>query len=125
MVTDPVSGGTPLGRWHSGEMTTSEELPEVELAKIEQRAENASPGPWQAFIEGRDHTSGDTVIRIGGLDMSMPDMYIQYSSPGPTPVAVPDADLDFIANARQDVPRLAAEVRRLKGLLSDSPTESR
>jgi hypothetical protein len=29
----------------------------------------------------------------------MPDMYIHYSRPGPTEVPVPDADLDFIANA--------------------------
>jgi hypothetical protein len=106
-------------------MTTSEELPEAELVKIEQRAENASPGPWQAFIEGRDHLSGDTIIRIGGLDMSMPDMYIHYSSSGPTEVPVPDADLDFIANARQDIPRLVVEVRRLKGLLSDSSSKGR
>jgi hypothetical protein len=98
-------------------MTTSEGLPEADLAKIEQRAENASPGPWQAFIEGRDHLSGDTIIRIGGLEMSAPDMYIHYSSPGPTEVPVPDADLDFIANARQDIPRLVEEIRRLRGLL--------
>ena len=105
-------------------MTSSEELPEVEIAKIEQRADSASPGPWQAFIEGRDHTSGDTIIRMGGLDMSMPDMYVHFSSSGPTTVPVPDADLDFIANARQDIPRLVREVRRLRDLLSDEPTES-
>ena len=57
--------------------------------------------------------------------MSMPDMYVYFSSPGPTTVPVPDADLDFIANARQDIPRLVSEVRRLKGLLSDSPTKGR
>jgi hypothetical protein len=44
-------------------------------------------------------------------------MYIHYSSPGPTEVPVPDADLDFIANARQDIPRLVEEIRRLRGLL--------
>ena len=80
-------------------MTSSEEPPEAELVKIEERADNASRGPWQAFIEGRDHPSGDTIIRIGGGDVSMPDMYIHYSRPGPTEVPVPDAALDFIANA--------------------------
>jgi hypothetical protein len=100
-------------------VTPFDELPEAELDLMEERATNARPGPWQAFIEDRDHTAGDTIIRIGGLDMSMPDMYIHYSLPGPTTVPVPDADLDFIANARQDIPRLVTEVRRLRGLLSD------
>jgi hypothetical protein len=36
-------------------MTSSEELLEAELVKIEERADNASCGPWQAFIEGRGH----------------------------------------------------------------------
>jgi hypothetical protein len=57
---------------------------------------------------------------IGGLDMSIPDMDIHYSKPGPTTVPVPDADLDFIPNARQDIPRLVEEVRRLRELLSES-----
>jgi hypothetical protein len=50
---------------------------------------------------------------------------LDYSRPGPTEVPVPDADLDFIANARQDIPRLVEEVRRLKGLLPDSPSKNR
>jgi hypothetical protein len=100
-------------------VTSSEEVSEAELDEIEQRADAASPAPWQAFIEGRDHSAGDTIIRIGGLDISMPDMYVYFSSPGPTTEPVPDADLDFIAHARQDVPRLVREVRRLKALLSN------
>lgn len=90
------------------------ELPDRELNEIEERSQAASPAPWEAFVEGRDHSSGDTIIRIGGLDPSQPDMYIHYSRPGPTLVPVPDADLDFIANARQDIPRLVAEIRRLR-----------
>jgi len=92
------------------------ELSDSDLDEIERRAASASPGPWQAFIEDRDHQSGDTVIRMGGENPLVPDMYVQYSLPGPTFVRVPDADLDFIAEARQDVPRLVAEVRRLRGL---------
>ena len=34
----------------------------------------------------------------------------------PTSEQAPPAVLDFIASARQDVPRLVAEVRRLRGL---------
>ena len=92
----------------------SRELSDADLDEIERRAESASPGPWQAFIEDRDHQSGDTIIRMGGDDPLVPDIYVHDSLPGPTFVRVPDADLDFIAEACQDIPRLLAEVRRLR-----------
>jgi hypothetical protein len=60
-------------------------------------------------VEGRDHWSGDNFIRIGGLDDNEPDMYVMRDT---TPATT--TDLDFIAHARQDVPRLLAEVRRLR-----------
>jgi hypothetical protein len=100
-------------------MTSSAEVPESELAAIERRAAQASTAPWQAFVEGRDHTSGDTFIRMGGTDMAVPDMYISFSGPGPGVIRVPDADIDFIANARQDIPRLVAEIRHLRILLTE------
>lgn len=84
-----------------------------ELDEIEQRAQAASPAPWEAFIEARDHTAGDDFIRIGGFDDAQPDMYIQHYL-GANSVRVPAADLDFIAHARQDIPRLVAEIRRLR-----------
>lgn len=94
-------------------MTDPDPIPEGELDEIEQRAGAASPAPWEAFIEGRDHIAGDTFIRIGGLDDAQPDMYIQHHlSAGQ--IRVPDADLDFIAHAREDIPRLLAEIRRLR-----------
>jgi hypothetical protein len=94
-------------------------VPAAELAEMERRADQASPAPWKSFIEGRDHSGGDDFIRIGGLDDAQPDMYIsQYV--GATSAHVPAADLDFSAHARQDVPRLVAELKRLRRLLSDS-----
>jgi hypothetical protein len=95
------------------------ELTNVELDAIERRATNASTAPWEASIEGRDHnTGGDSFIWIGdhGDDLQM---YIVLSSLtlGPGTHKPPDADIDFIANARQDVPALVAEVRRLRGRL--------
>jgi predicted oxidoreductase len=89
------------------------DLTDEELEQIEARAEAASPGPWECFIEGRDHTAGDDFIRIGGLNDAQPDMYVQHYL-GATSVTVPAADLDFIANARQDIPRLIAEIRRFR-----------
>jgi hypothetical protein len=95
-------------------MTTTPPLTDEETAAIERRAQEASPAPWEPFVEGRDHFGGDDFIRIGGLDDHQPDMYVsQYL--GATAVKVPAPDLDFIAHARQDVPRLLDEVRRLKG----------
>jgi hypothetical protein len=55
--------------------------------------------------------SGDSFIRVGGLDDDEPDMYVSRDS---APASI--ADKDFIAHARQDIPRLLAEVGRLRDL---------
>ena len=88
-------------------------LTEAELDQIAQRCGAASKPPWQSFIEGRDHWGGDNFIRVGGLDDSEPDMYVSRSTAERT-VPASDADLDFIAHARQDLPLMLAEVRRLR-----------
>jgi hypothetical protein len=69
------------------------------LDEMERRCAAATPGPWVSFIEGRDHMAGDSFIRTAGEDI-----YLQGAT---------KADQDFIASARQDVPALVAEVRRL------------
>jgi hypothetical protein len=87
-------------------------LDDAELEAIEARCEAVSPGPWKSFIEGRDHWSGDDFIRVGDSD-DEPDMYVSRATPeGLRPAS--RQDLDFIAAARQDVPRLVAEIRRLR-----------
>jgi hypothetical protein len=80
--------------------TAFEELTNAELDAIEARLRAAAPGPWKSFIEGRDHTSGSSLI-------ATPDSDIELS--GATA-----ADQDFIAHARQDLPKLLDEVRRLR-----------
>lgn len=87
-----------------------EPMSDEDLDAIEQRAAAASKGPWRSFVEGRDQSSGDNFIRVGGVDDDKPDMYVWRDG---TPATA--ADQDFIACARQDVPRLVAEVRRLRG----------
>jgi hypothetical protein len=53
-------------------------LTEDELDTLEALIEGASPAPWKAWVEGRDHMSGDTFIQLGGDgDPSLPDMYVQ------------------------------------------------
>jgi len=82
-------------------MTSNESLVNDEyLIGVENRALAATPGPWISFVEGRDHTSGSSFVRTQAQD-------IEFS--GATA-----ADQDFIANARQDIPVLIAEIRRLR-----------
>lgn len=80
------------------------------LAEIEARICAATRGPWKSFIEGRNHMSGDSFIQTGGLDDNCSDIYLSGGTL---------QDQDFIAHARQDVPMLLAEVRRLRSLLAD------
>jgi len=80
-------------------------MTDEELDDVERRCSAATPAPWKSYVEGRDHTSGSNFIDVGdgnGIELS-----------GAT-----SADQDFIAHARQDVPRLVEEVRRLRALVS-------
>ena len=81
-------------------------ITDKELTEIEFRANSAQPGPWKAFIENRDHESGSSFIMTGeegknrGEDIEL--------------LGATNADYDFIAHVRQDVPRLIREIRELK-----------
>lgn len=84
-------------------------LSETELKAIENRAACATSGPWASFVEGRNHTSGSSFIMTSqgmgrGEDIELTGATV--------------ADQDFIAAARQDVPRLIAEIRALQVLLA-------
>lgn len=85
----------------------AERLSDAELARLDQLLADASPAPWVASIEGRDHTSGEDVILIG--DPREEDMYVSRDS---APASA--ADLDLIAAARNSLPALIAEVRRAR-----------
>ena len=76
-------------------------LTREELQQILQRCEAATPSPWRSYVEGRDHDSGDSFIKAPGRDI-----YLSGASL---------ADQDFIAAARQDLPRLVNELLKLKG----------
>lgn len=84
-------------------------LMEEELSAIEKRANEATLGPWKSYIEGRDHTSGSNFIMTGTSEDRGEDIEL---------IGATIADQDFIAAARQDVPMLVAEVRRLNELLN-------
>jgi hypothetical protein len=87
-----------------------------ELAEIEARAEAATPGPWELEMAWNSlpygeevagywdwylHIDGDTII--GGQEADKD----------------PSDDLKLIKEARQDIPKLIAEVRRLQEELEE------
>lgn len=86
----------------------NEVLNEERLAAIAARAGAVASGPWRPMLEGRDHSSGSSCIltSIGGIDLD----------------GASDADIEFMAHARQDVPYLISELRRVAGMLKSAQT---
>jgi hypothetical protein len=87
-----------------------EEMSPEELREIRRRVDAASAGPWRSYLEGRDHTSGSDFIMIGDGKTRGSDIELSGAT---------KEDQDFIAHARQDIPRLLAEIERLRRLLSE------
>ena len=85
-------------------------LTEEELRAIRMRAEAATRGPWRSLVEGRDHTSGSSFIMTGEGAARSNDIELTGATV---------QDQDFIAHARQDVPRLVEEILRLRRMLSE------
>lgn len=73
------------------------------------RYEAATPGPWIDFLEGRDHMSGESFI-ARGRNRSEKDLYL---------IGGTDADIEFIAHARQDIPKLLDEIERLRKKMTE------
>ena len=86
----------------------SELLSDEELKSIAARVAAATPGPWRSFIEGRDHQSGSNFIMTGEVGSRSEDIELTGAT---------EADQDFIAAAREDIPRLLEAVRVLQSLL--------
>ena len=89
-------------------MTNNPPLTDADLDAIQRGVDAASKAPWEAFIAGPGD-SLDSVIRVGTFHDDEPDIYV-FRDREPAN----DAGLDFIAAARQDVPRLIAEIKRLR-----------
>ncbi len=83
-------------------------MTDEELGEIKARCLAATTGPWASFIEGRDHEGGSSFIMVGDEGSRADDIELTGAT---------EADQDFIAHARQDVPALVEEVERLKALL--------
>lgn len=78
-------------------------MTEEEIDAIRKRCREATPFPWDSFIESRDKFSGSSFIRT-----PIGDIYL---------IGATDFDQDFIAHAREDIPKLLEEIERLKNEL--------
>ena len=76
-------------------------LTQKQLAVMFDRCNAATSGPWISIVEDRDQCSGSSFIQTAGEDIYLTGAAVE--------------DQDFIASARQDVPILIAELRRLQG----------
>jgi hypothetical protein len=85
------------------EIAVAGALESGELGAIARRAARATPGPWQFALEGRNHRGGEDVVNTADNDIYLTGATID--------------DCDFIAQARQDVPKLVAEIERLNSLV--------
>lgn len=83
-------------------------ISDEELETIRRRCNAATTGPWKSLIEGRDHTSGSSFIMTGSGTGRGKDIELSGAT---------DADRDFIAHAKQDIPRLLEEIERLRKLI--------
>ena len=84
-------------------------MSDKELEEINGRLQNATKGTWKAYIEGRDFTSGSSFIMTVSDDERGSDIEL---------IGASDADIDFIAYAKQDIPKLINEIKRLKELIN-------
>jgi hypothetical protein len=85
---------------------------DAEIVAIKSRMNLTKGGNWYAFPEGRDPIKGyrfifTNVEHIDDVHNQNQDKFIFYS--GET-----EADIDFIAHARQDIPILLKEIELLK-----------
>lgn len=108
-----LSCGAPVAVQDGADMSDIMTL--EELGEIEARAESATDGPWHHY---RDVAGLPDIPVVGCYDDARRD-YVAICDCWGQDFDVPRdrdyrADADFIAHAREDVPALVAEVRRLR-----------
>ncbi|WP_327128770.1 hypothetical protein [Streptomyces sp. NBC_01727] len=110
-------------------MDTPEPLTDEELAEIEELTEATTPGPW--YVRTLDDDWAMNLVAVSTLpdtgrgerwpDFDHRQIVAATLVQQPRYVDVADARWDenaqFIANARQDIPRLIAKIRLLRQLL--------
>jgi len=98
-----------------------DEMSEAELDAIEHRALAAfgvMPLPWTPFLESRHGIGGCSFVQCAHTDTDY-EIYFDVrvdNEPLRSPDVNLDAVIDFVGNAAADIPRLVAEVRRLRAI---------
>lgn len=90
-------------------------MTDKELAEIRARCEAATKGPW---VECRNGGGDDFLYSIDSEPTGLP---IVKADCGVYPPEKEDAD--FIAHAREDIPKLLAEVERLRKQVAELDAE--
>jgi hypothetical protein len=108
---------------------SNEPLTEARLKEIEARADNATRGPWFAPLKNLGSVESFAKVEYY-LDDAQPvydftfyksfEAYPPTGYAGPIFVASSLENADFIAHAREDIPALVSELRRLQ---AESTTE--
>lgn len=86
-------------------MSANDPMPQERLDAIQERADNATTGPWVRW-EGWD--DADNSVSSDGRE----------DAPTIADLITEKADAEFISRAREDVPALLAEVERLRDELA-------
>jgi hypothetical protein len=87
-------------------------MTDKELLEIKARVDLATKGPWISYIEGRDHSSGNNFIMTGII--AGEDIWSKNRGEDIELTGASKADQDFIAHARQDIPKMLEEISILK-----------
>jgi len=87
-------------------------MTEKELQRIKERCEKATPGPWKILnIPYNGYDDPEIVTKDGTyICQTTYDMQSQSEKYNV------DEDTEFIAHAREDIPKLIAEIKRLQAL---------
>jgi hypothetical protein len=98
----------------------TDSLSDADLDDIAHRVAGAlevAPPPWEPWLETRAGTGGGSFVSLGGRPDDDNEIYLDVRL-GADQLTSPDARLDaivdFLAHVAEDVPKLVAEVRRLR-----------
>ena len=86
-------------------------MTDEELREIEERANQATPGPWSVR---------DQFIETASSPSHLLGVTMQRTEEGLTQLPG-EQNARFIAQARTDIPRLVSEIRRLKSQIRNEP----
>lgn len=84
----------------------------AELAAIRERANNATPGPWEAS-EAVDETEFGSYVAYGVAPIAPLEWYSDSDAAHTALDVMDKADAEFIAHARTDIPALLDHVETL------------